>query len=52
MKELAREILKLFPDAKIVRIKLLYTDVVRKYVMRIEEGRKRAAQSKLKFKGA
>jgi len=49
--KMAEEMLKLFPDkCKIVRIKLLHTEAVRKYVMRIEEGHNKAAYSKLKFK--
>lgn len=48
--KIARAVLKLFPDdCMIVKIELFHTEVIRKYIMRIEEGNKRAAKSKLKF---
>ena len=52
MSELADAMKKLFPDAPIIKIKMLHSKAVRKYVMQIEEGHNRAAKSKLKFRGA
>ena len=50
--EIAKEMQVLFPDdCKIVKIKLLHTRAVRKYVMGIEKAHRKAAHSKLSFGG-
>lgn len=40
---------KLFPNAPIVKIKMLYEKEVLKYVMESENAHKKAAKSKLRF---
>ena len=48
--DIAKEMQKLFPnECRITRVKLLHEDEVTKYLMKIEEGHKRATKSKLHF---
>ncbi len=48
--DIAKAVKRLYPDqCKVIKIKMLYTKEVYIYVMRIEEGNKKAAKSKLRF---
>ncbi|KKK61059.1 hypothetical protein LCGC14_3018120 [marine sediment metagenome] len=49
-KRLVEGMRKLYPDAPIIRVKMLYEKEVRDYVMKTEEAHKRAAKSTLRFR--
>jgi hypothetical protein len=51
---LAEKVRELFPDAKVIRIKLTKKDkeraeAVRKFILKMEEAHRKAGQSKLRF---
>ena len=49
MNTLAKEMRRMFLNAKVITVKMLYEEVVRKYIMKIEEAHQRAGSSTLTF---
>jgi hypothetical protein len=50
--EVLRELQRLFPDSiKTIRVKILYTKEVNRFIKRVERAHKLTAKSKLVFRG-